>query len=402
MRHWHIAQTTLFWLIFSHTLAVIYFVDVVPLWLYGLSFIAIGWRLAVYLGSAIAPPRYLVVLIAIAAGILLALLSSGYNTMELLIQLMLVGYGLKFLELRQRRDVYVLVLLGYFVIAVALVVHQGMGATAWLALVMIFNTCALMTLQRPGLKSLGAIREVLRLLVISLPLTLVLFFAMPRVTQLWQMPQLSRADTGLSDSMAPGEFNSLSRDPSLAFRVTFEGPVPPRKQLYWRAIVLENYDGQRWQQDPGMAYWEEEGGTFGVTPVLPKGAPLNYEVIAEASYQRWLFGLQVPVSRSGEVGNTSDYRLIAEQSLTLAIYVPGPVLSRGRERIAIDPWRVPAQPGVAGCQSACTGDGAGAASAGRRTAGVGPTHSRPFQSATFPVYAQAAIADWRQRGSVYV
>lgn len=318
-RHWHIPQTTLFWLIFTHTLAVIYFVDVVPLWLYGLSFIAIGWRLAVYLGNAAAPPRYLVVLVAVASGILLALLSSGASAMQLLIQLMLVGYGLKFIELKQRRDVYVLIMLGFFVIAVGLVVHQGMQAAAWLAMVMLFNTSALLTLQRPGIKTSRALGEVGRIVVISLPLTLILFLIVPRVTQLWKMPQLSNTSTGLSDSMAPGDLANLSRDPSLAFRVTFDNQVPSREQLYWRAIVLESFDGRRWSQDPEMQEWQLSQPPATSVQVdktsLDNPTRISYEVIAEPNYQRWLYGLQVPDTASPEVINTSDYRLYANQPL---------------------------------------------------------------------------------------
>ena len=35
----------------------------------------------------------------------------------------------------------------------------------------------------------------------------------------------------------------LSRSAELAFRASFEGPVPPVSQLYWRALTLERFDG---------------------------------------------------------------------------------------------------------------------------------------------------------------
>ena len=70
---------------------------------------------------------------------------------------------------------------------------------------------------------------------------------------LWSLPVAKeRGVTGLAESMSPYDMVELSRSSELAFRVTFEGPLPPREQLYWRGLTLEHFDGRRWsRRGPG-------------------------------------------------------------------------------------------------------------------------------------------------------
>ena len=53
--------------------------------------------------------------------------------------------------------------------------------------------------------------------------------------------------TGIGDSMSPGDIAELSQSNALAFRIIGDvSKLPPRSELYWRALVLDEYDGQRW------------------------------------------------------------------------------------------------------------------------------------------------------------
>ena len=62
-----------------------------------------------------------------------------------------------------------------------------------------------------------------------------LFLLFPRVSgPLWGMPADHAANSGLSDHMAPGIISELSLSDAVAFRVDFDGPVPPPWQRYWR------------------------------------------------------------------------------------------------------------------------------------------------------------------------
>jgi protein-glutamine gamma-glutamyltransferase len=73
-----------------------------------------------------------------------------------------------------------------------------------------------------------------------------LFF--PRLPPLWHIPiPENKAVTGMSDSMSPGDIAQLSQSSQLAFRIIGDvRQLPDRSELYWRAMVLDQYDGQKW------------------------------------------------------------------------------------------------------------------------------------------------------------
>src|SRR5690606_2324883 len=121
------------------------------------------------------------------------------------------------------------------------------------------------------------------LLLQAVPLMLLLFVLFPRLGPLWSLPMPNdKGVTGLADSMSPADVAELSRSSALVFRVNFEGAVPPRQQLYWRALTLERFDGRRWSQGPEAdppPRW------------IKHGTPLNYSVVMQPSSRPWLFGL---------------------------------------------------------------------------------------------------------------
>src|SRR5690606_39316439 len=85
------------------------------------------------------------------------------------------------------------------------------------------------------------------ILLVSLPMMLVLYLLFPRMGPLWSFTlQSGKAKSGLSEEMAAGDIVDLSQSDELAFRVSFSnGQLPAREQLYWRALVLDYYDGRR-------------------------------------------------------------------------------------------------------------------------------------------------------------
>src|SRR5690606_36381361 len=83
----------------------------------------------------------------------------------------------------------------------------------------------------------------------AVPLMLILFIVAPRIGPLWAVPSNSAgAQTGMSDSMAPGDISNLMRSNELVFRVTFEDLAPLQSSLYWRGLVFSYFDGRRWAQ----------------------------------------------------------------------------------------------------------------------------------------------------------
>ena len=80
------------------------------------------WDLCRQSGKAAA---FLVTSLAIGAATTLALVSKEIGLLNALVNLLLLGYALKYIEMRNQRDVRVVVLAGYFIIALTFIDHQS-------------------------------------------------------------------------------------------------------------------------------------------------------------------------------------------------------------------------------------------------------------------------------------
>lgn len=128
--------------------------------------------------------------------------------------------------------------------------------------------------------------------------------------------------------MTPGDYSRLGRSADLAFRVSFEGPIPRQHQLYWRGLVLSNFDGRQWSRskrddfDPmgliegAPLQWFGKSKQPWDALIKRRGAKTHYSVVMEPSRQPWLYSLATPVPQSADIALTRDYRLIASEPVT--------------------------------------------------------------------------------------
>lgn len=199
---------------------------------------------------------------------------------------------LKLLEMRARRDFFVVVFLGFFLLLTNLFYSQGIGTALLMIAAVILMLTAQLSFQyvsaAPPLKRRLAFGATI--FALAAPLTLVLFLLFPRIQgPLWGLPEDAQgAHTGLSDRMAPGNISKLALSGAVAFRVKFADAVPPKTQLYWRGPVFGDYDGRSWTA--------LRARSFPLSPVnvQAKGAPLRYQVTMEANGQRSLLALDLP------------------------------------------------------------------------------------------------------------
>jgi hypothetical protein len=151
------------------------------------------------------------------------------------------------------------------------------------------------------------------ILGLAAPLTLVLFLLFPRIQgPLWGMPGDAHAGrTGMSDTMEPGNIQSLAQSDDIAFRVKFTDAPPSKSQLYWRGPVLSGFDGRRW--------FPQRRQTPGTTSVNVQGEAVNYQVTLEPHGKRWLFVLDiprtVPLIELNPARITYDMQLLASQAV---------------------------------------------------------------------------------------
>lgn len=259
------------------------------------------------------------VLVPIAALSMIGVFST-YKTFfgrEAGVAMLVLLLSFKLLEMRSKRDLFSVVFVNFFLMLTNFFYSQSIGT----ALMMVAAVIAILTTQLsfqytgvvPSLKKrlgLGAM-----IFGLAVPLTLVLFILFPRIQgPLWGLPSDANAGrTGLSDSMAPGNISNLAQSDEVAFRVKFLDPAPPKSRLYWRGVVLGNFDGRTWTQQPSYA---KPGRQISLRV---HGTPIRHEVTLEPNNRHWLFALELPQAAPQIAGNpasfSTDLQLLAAQPI---------------------------------------------------------------------------------------
>lgn len=298
-------RIALTWLLVAQALVILPHLQHLPLWIVGFWLGCAAWRVQVYRMRANYPNGVakMALVIAAAAGVWLS--RGSLIGLDAGVVLLIAAFVIKLVELKTRRDALVLILLGFFAVATSYLFDASMLAALFSLLPVTALLAALIGLQQSSFAEgpWRTLRLAAGLLAQAIPLMLLLFLLFPRMGPLWSLPLPgARASTGLSDSMAPGDFVELSQSAELAFRVKFDGPPPPQGQLYWRALTLENFDGERWTQG-----WRAQSAT--APQWTRQGPSLNYQVIMQPSARTWLFGLDVIGDGPGDARLMSDFRL---------------------------------------------------------------------------------------------
>ena len=264
-------------------------------------------------------------LITVMGALFFALAAATHEgvTVEAFVALLVLMIALKLFELRHLHDATMTVILNYFVIVSGMFFSDSLLVTGYIALCLVYNTAALVHVNQPGMKLRPCLRVAGRLTAQALPFMVVLFLVFPRFQGgLWGRPQLIQDQPGISDTIRMGSIAQLGDNPEVAFRVQFEGPVPPPNQLYWRGIVLWQFDGLEWKRG---RYWQN------FTPERPLrgGAAAEYTVTLEPHQQRWLYTLDRPLNMQPVRGVRMGPAQVAETWR--------PVTSRMEYRATSDP-----------------------------------------------------------------
>jgi transglutaminase-like putative cysteine protease len=219
------------------------------------------------------------------------------------VTLLMVLLALKTLELRARRDAFVVFFLSFFLMLTQFFYSQSL-LTALAMLLALWGlltalVLAHMPVGRPPLWQAARLSGGMTLL--GAPIMLVLFMLFPRIAPLWGLPGDAMAGrSGLSASMAVGNIASLALDDSVAMRLRFDGPAPQSPEMYFRGPVLNEFDGQRWTATP----WFEQLSKVPPPQLTVQGEPINYQITLEPNQQPWLLTLDATPSAPAVAGHT--------------------------------------------------------------------------------------------------
>ncbi len=281
-----------------------------PLWITGAFAIAVLWRLAVLQFGWRLPPGWLRLVLAAACVLGVLFTYRTFNGLEAGGALLVVMGAMKLLETRTRRDIQVLSFIGFFLVLMQLLYDQPIWSLPWLVVCVTAITIALLQGVRGGepLPWRDALRIVTRMLAFALPVALVLFLLFPRVPgPFWALPSRSASGlTGLSDEMSPGRISQLIQSDEVAFRVAFEGPVPPPGERYWRGPVMARFDGWSWRDLDRLPQLDRR--------IELRGPRYRYRITIEPHGRPWLLALDYPSTWSDrDAVLTQEFQLIARK-----------------------------------------------------------------------------------------
>jgi len=249
-----------------------------PAWCSLLTLAVLLWRTKLALSNSALPGRWVLVGVLLIAA---ALTFYSFRTLlgkEPGVTMAVVLMALKTLELRARRDAFVVFFLGFFLVLTHFLYSQSLAVAAAMLVAVWGLLTALVLAHMPvGQPSLRiASTLAMRTALLGAPIMVLLFVLFPRISPLWGVPQDGISSTGLSNTMRMGSVAEVALDDSIALRVRFDGAVPPPEAMYFRGPVLSAFDGTEWRAAPARADAERQPENLRV-----RGAPVRYEMTLE-------------------------------------------------------------------------------------------------------------------------
>ncbi len=300
------------WVLLALAAAAFSHLGELPGWVNLTLVAAVAWRYAVARRGLQLPPRWLRLLAA--GGAVLAVLASfrTVNGVEAGTALLAMMAAVKLLETRNERDLTVLVFISYFLLYAVLLRDQGLSKLPMLLAGALLSTAALYRVH--GGAASGSPSELLRraagLVWPAVPLAILLFLLFPRLPgPFWGIEARQSARTGLDDEIMLGDVSDLSVSGAVAFRVRFDGAIPPPAQRYWRGPVLHEFDGRRWRRPRAQSFPQQ--------PVAWTGAPVDYQITLEPHDRPWILALDLPAEwPEREALRSYDFVLQARRPIT--------------------------------------------------------------------------------------
>lgn len=222
----------------------------------------------------------------------------------------------KALESKNKRDAIILFNFALFVSA-SLFLHSQ---SIWMALLVIgcLVSCflGLYRVQNLDFNSNHAtqiqsvkadLKEVAKTVALAVPFFIVLFMFFPRFPPLWQVPISSQKGvTGISDQMSPGDIAELSQSSELAFRVMGDlKKLPPQQDLYWRAMVLDQYNGTTWTRH--NVHENIQQSPLQYATLNQQNQTVEYQYLSADIRQKWIAALEYSLPNERSFSLHQDY-----------------------------------------------------------------------------------------------
>ena len=238
------------------------------------------------------------------AGCVLALLflERSFVGGRTFLGLLAIMAGLKPLENERHRDRMMTLLLVYFTIISSLFVIENLLITLYMFFSVFITTASLIRFNHYKMPAAHGFRLSGVIMVQAIPLMILFFVFFPRSEgTFFTIHRRGQGFTGFSETLAPGSVSTLVRNSNIAFRVEFKGEIPAAEDLYWRGLVLWNFDGRTWRK--GRNY-------IGVLHRFRGRQRVVYDIALEPHRQRYLMALDLPATSPEFSRLMEDHTLI--------------------------------------------------------------------------------------------
>ena len=270
-------------------------VNALPVWASVLAYGVLLWRGWLAWHARPLPGRWWLLAalaVAVAGTLFTHKTILGHDAGLTLVTMLL---ALKTLELRARRDAFVVFFLGFFAMLGNFFFSQSLLTAGAMVIGLLGLLTALVNAHMPvGKPPLSeSARMAGKMVLLGAPIMAALFVLFPRMGPLWGAPNdTSTGRSGLSPTMQIGNIAKLALDDSIALRVRFDlpgGGAPPSWQLYFRGPVLGSFDGREWH-----SLSAPPDGMQRVQPaadLVVSGPGIRYEVTMEPNQYPWVLAM---------------------------------------------------------------------------------------------------------------
>jgi protein-glutamine gamma-glutamyltransferase len=281
-------------------------IDHIPKALFAFFYLLLSWRFIGIWKQSWLPNKLIIFFLTICGLVLIYSQHQGVLGRDAGTSLFVTALGLKLLEIKSERDLYLITYLAFIVAASQFLYEQSLLMAAYILFVCCVLLADLVCINSGKPQPGAALKTASIIIVQAIPIAVVLFILFPRVeAPKWLLfNEKHQARMGLADSMEPGSISDLGLSDELVFRVKFTGSLPPPEKRYWRGPVLSHTDGKRWTQVKDTGF-----GQF-INKSVFKGAPYQYTLLMEPQDKNWVFALEMPAEYAFPLKMNAYYQLI--------------------------------------------------------------------------------------------
>ncbi|MCK5121681.1 MAG: DUF3488 domain-containing transglutaminase family protein [Methylococcales bacterium] len=299
-------QQTLIFLLVSIGMITLPHINHVPMPLFAFFSLLLIWRFLGIWKPSYLPNKLLVFLLTVCALALLYTQHQGVLGRDAGTSLFVTALGLKLLEIKKERDLYLISYLAFIVATSQFLFQQSLLMAGYILFVCSVLLATLVSINSYKPETIPALKTAGIIILQALPLAIILFILFPRVeAPRWMMfDDQHTAKIGLSDSLEPGSISQLGMSDELVFRVKFSGDMPPSNQRYWRGPVFSYTDGKRWTETKTLFFHKY------LDKPSYSGSAYQYTLMMEPQDKDWVFALDMPTTYPQSLKKNALYQLI--------------------------------------------------------------------------------------------